>query len=267
MKVTKKLVTSIICLVLSLAFCVWAVFAWFSANNSVDAGGIETSVTTENVTLTVTVYLLENADDTSGGYTKTNAVIFSNDRNLTNDSNIAYTPDDMNDYGSTECTAVLLEITVGYTGDTAQSVPVSVTCNNFKGDQNNTPPTYLDYVEEAGTIPAHFVGNLSDAVSVYDTTVDNNNTYTKGYAHSFMIFDENENKYVKNSLLLFTATFNSAGNVTKEYIMDYNSDLMSVIYSWVGDMGQGDPSTAVNFETDLIFVAGEQGTGSGITGA
>lgn len=261
MKVTKKLVTSIICLVLSLAFCVWAVFAWFSANNSVDAGGIQTSVTTENVTLTVTVYLLENADDTSGGYTKTGTVIFSNN------TNIYYEPADMPDYGGTGCTAVLLEITVNYTGTTDQSVPVSVMCNNFKGDQNNTPPTYLDYVEEAGTIPAHFVGNLSDAVSVYETSVDNTNTYTKSIAHSFMTFDENENKYVKNSLLLFTATFNSAGNVTEEYIMDYNSDLMSVIYSWVGDMNQGDPSTAVNFETDLIFVAGEQGTGSGITGA
>lgn len=260
MKVTKKLVTSIICLVLSLAFCVWAVFAWFSANNAVDADGIQTSVTTENVTLTVTVYQLYDVTGTTNSYQKGN-IIFSNDRNKT------YTPDDMNDYGSTECTAVLLEITVGYTGDTAQTVPVSVTCNNFKGDQNNTPPTYLDYEEEAGTIPARFVGNLSDAVSVYETSVDNTNTYTKGDAHSFMTFDENENKYVKNSLLLFTATFNSAGNVTEEYIMDYNSDLMSVIYSWVGDMGQGDPSTAVNFETDLIFVAGEHGTGSGITGA
>ena len=247
MKVTKKLVTSIICLVLSLAFCVWAVFAWFSANNAVDAGGIQTSVTTENVTLTVTVWQLQ--DDTSGGYTKTDTI-------FSNNTNIDYEPADMPAYGSTGCTAVLLEITVNYTGTTAQSVPVSVTCNNFKGNQNNTPPTYLDYVEEAGTTPAHFVGNLSDAVSVYETSVDiNNSTYTKSTAHSFMTFDEN--KYIKNSLLLFTETFNSAGNVTKEYIMDYNSDLMSVIYMWVGDMNQGDPSTAVNFETDLIFVAGE----------
>lgn len=259
MKVTKKLVTSIICLVLSLAFCVWAVFAWFSANNAVDAGGIRTSVTTENVTLTVTVWQLQNVTDTVNSYKKGD-IIFSNDRTVT------YTPKNMNDYGSTGCTAVLLEITVNYTGTTGQSVPVSVTCNNFKGDQNNTPPTYLDYVEEAGTIPAHFVGNLSDAVSVYETSVDNTNTYTKSTAHSFMTFDEN--KYVKNSLSLFTKEFTvEDNNVTKEYIMDYNSDLMSVIYTWVGDMNQGDPSTAVNFETDLIFVAGEQGTGNGITGA
>ena len=263
MKVTKKLVTSIICLVLSLAFCVWAVFAWFSANNAVDADGIQTSVTTENVTLTVTVYKLEDAD-TSGGYTKTDIVIFSNN------TNIDYKPADMPDYGGTGCTAVLLEITVNYTGTTGQSVPISVMCNNFKGDQNNTPPTYLDYVEEAGTIPAHFVGNLSDAVSVYGTTVYNNSTYIKGNVNSFLTKTAAPYGKIENlSLYLFTAEFDGTTNaeVTKNYIMDYNSDLMSVIYTWVGDMNQGDPSTEVYFETDLIFVAGEQGTGSGITGA
>lgn len=264
MKVTKKLVTSIICLVLSLAFCVWAVFAWFSANNAVDADGIQTSVTTENVTLTVTVYLLENADDTSGGYNKTDIVIFSNN------TNIDYKPADMPDYGGTGCTAVLLEITVNYTGTTAQSVPVSVMCNNFKGDQNNTPPTYLDYVEKAETTPEHFVGNLSDAMSVYGTTVYNNSTYTKGNVNSFLTKTAAPYGKIENlSLYLFTAEFDGTTNaeVTKNYIMDYNSDLMSVIYTWVGDMNQGDPSTEVYFETDLIFVAGEQGTGSGITGA
>ena len=49
LKITRKLTISIVCLVLSLAFCVWAVLAWFAANSEADAAGMNISVSSDDL--------------------------------------------------------------------------------------------------------------------------------------------------------------------------------------------------------------------------
>lgn len=73
MKITKRLCISVICLVLSLTFCVWAIFAWFTNKNDVRGEGISTSVLgPELVDLQVERYRLSRQRD--GSYTVTGAI-------------------------------------------------------------------------------------------------------------------------------------------------------------------------------------------------
>lgn len=64
MKITKRLCISVICLVLSLTFCVWAIFAWFTNKNDVRGEGISTSVLGPDIkSLEVERYSLKQEGD------------------------------------------------------------------------------------------------------------------------------------------------------------------------------------------------------------
>lgn len=73
MKITRRLLISVICLVVSLAFCVWAIFAWFANKSDVRGEGISTSVLgPELVDLKIDRYRLSRERD--GSYTVTEVI-------------------------------------------------------------------------------------------------------------------------------------------------------------------------------------------------
>ncbi|MGN0818250.1 MAG: hypothetical protein ACI4L9_04705, partial [Candidatus Coproplasma sp.] len=65
MKVTKRLFNSIVCLIVSLAVCVWAVYAWFAQNERVSSDGANTSVNSPDLEqFDITAYYLNGSGGT-----------------------------------------------------------------------------------------------------------------------------------------------------------------------------------------------------------
>ena len=238
MKITRKLVTSIVCLALSLAFCVWAVLAWFSANSRADASGMKVSVQTEDLSIVVNVYKLTHNDD--GTYSK-------NGDALTGNGLV------MNPYGGTAVTAVLLEVIITNSSqDTAYTVPLTIKCGAFN----------LDAPAEGST---QFTSNISNGITIYDATQDEdgvNYTLSEESSYSFTNTDTLvDGNPTKADVELFDGvsgvTVNNGSSVTKNYIMDYDPALITYLNSRAISSSDAIVTAEINFVDDLIFVLGE----------
>ncbi len=141
MKITKRLCISVICLVLSLTFCVWAIFAWFTNKNDVRGEGISTSVLgPELVDLKVERYRLTRQKD--GSYSVADAPIPDTQKTMPSYND--------KDEGTT---AVLIKLTLTVS-DADVACSLSIRCLS------------ADVTVSSGTVG--YVSALSNAVMLYN---------------------------------------------------------------------------------------------------
>lgn len=263
LKITRKLTISIVCLVLSLAFCVWAVLAWFVANSEADAAGMNISVSSDDLGIGLLVYPLEQTGENSYVIKK------GEDGNPVQGS----TSLNMPAYTSGECTAVLIAITVSNSAADMQysDVPISLSCSG--GAQ----------LGAYSAAENKFSCAISNAVTVWsaDTTAGGgteergDDVYSKksnsetepGNEQSFV--DAAAQPVKKQSVLQLSPLIEIDAypdKVTANYIMDYSPELMSWLYGLaLGALGAGADSPELNasidFADDLTFHIGS-GTGT-----
>lgn len=255
LKLTRKLLTSIICLVLSLTFCVWAVFAWFARNGSVDATGMQVSVDAENVSMTVGVYSLSFSDSTVPTYAintsvGTNGFIYSVDS--ANNLHFGNGIDDISDVimpqyiNSSICSAVLLKIEVVNNG--SSSVELSLTSNG------SPLPTSVEDILDVNITQNVISTQLSNAVTVYETQSEA--PYTKGAAHSY--FNASGTSPNKGTVTLSSQVW-EVGSTTEYFILDYNSALIDYLNNLAIRVG-AIVGSQYSFSSDLSFVLGAGGS-------
>lgn len=247
MRITKKLITSIICLAVSLAFCVWAVFAWFSANDNVGANGITAAVKGPDITeASVKCYHL----DDSG-------------KKLESEEEISL----LNPYYGNKPTAALIEISFKYAGNkAAPAFSIYLKHNRtLEADKNNiSSQTSLSSSDGAGTGGSVFTNYLSNVADIFNAEIsgDIGDIYSKGAQRYSLV----ENYITKSSeekeisIGTLSASVAGEGNVyTVYYIIDYNEDNINYIYANYEDStNKGLPLNAhVEFEQDLVFVIEE----------
>ena len=248
MKITKRLIASIIMLALSVAFCVWAVFAWFSQNSRVDATGMQVSVQGNELYMTVYVYRL-------GYFTQNNVTVDSKYVQvseepiavISNKDGISMVSGEMPSYlgqGSMNCSAVLVQIEVEATQNySGGDVPVAITFgNNF-----SVKPEYDTNNNIIG-----FNSNLSDVISVYPSSQETEGVYViSGNQLSFTSVENSSTS--KTNIVLQDIAVAAGAKAQNYYIMDYSDSLMTYIYGLTSGFG-GVVSAEITFDNDLIFV-------------
>ena len=277
MNVTKKLVTSIICLVLSLAFCVWAVFAWFSANNAVDADGIETSVKGNDIeNATVNFYYI-NLSTSYDSYVRGDKLDLGNDANM------------RDYYGEVEPTALLVEFSFTYTGETAAKVKFSfgssaITTNTSIAPQFNYANGDYEYVPGTDTalgyynfIKGVYLSSVIDITPVNSSEqISENGAITlSGNTSSFVEVGTDGSPNYTNSGSATNDNWTkqaSSGTNYAYFVIDYNDDYIEYIYtnsqyqrlvlsgdSYVIETGEdGQPvgfTTGLDFSSHIVFNA------------
>ena len=263
LKITRKLTISIVCLVLSLAFCVWAVLAWFAANSEADAAGMNISVSSDDLGIGLLVYPLEQTGENSYVIKK------GADGNPVQGS----TSLNMPAYTSGECTAVLIAITVSNSAADMQysDVPISLSCSGGAqlGAYSAAENKFSCAISNAVTVWS------ADTTAGGETEERGDDVYSKksnsetepGNEQSFV--DAAAQPVEKQSVLQLSPLMEIDAypdKVTANYIMDYSPELMSWLYGLaLGALGAGSDSpeltASIDFADDLTFNIGS-GTGT-----
>lgn len=248
MKITKRLIASIIMLALSVAFCVWAVFAWFSQNSRVDATGMQVEVEVEDLKLEVELYSLAYVTVKGTQRYEITGELQGN----------------MPQYGSGQCTAILVRMTATNSNATEdRTAALSVTCNGGT--------TFTQDTDNNGTLLDSFSGALSNAISFsgvsYDgADADATNTYAlTGTPVSFV---GNRGLSSKSTEVFLTEITIPAGqSVVRNYILDYDSDSLSAVYDAILNDSNlnASPSAVVNLQNDLTICLGNTVGGTNIS--
>jgi hypothetical protein len=270
MKVSKRLITSLVCLLLSVVVCVWACFAWFSINKNVNSGDVNTAVIDSNdiKSFTITSYYLNynsNSDTTNfvtassgnvdhdGASLPTTYDKYDKDGNETVSNGTVRVGDGILQSGDTMrsydlvgvATAVLLELDMQFSSDAAGktfALTVTSEATDFKLEENNTKG-YLSTVANFGVAKAT---TANDNTTYTYATDENNNISYKLFAKQSDIWS------LDNSLDLLTLTVTS--DTTKCYIiLDYNISAVNYIYSY----NELPLTAAVEFKNDLTFTLSE----------
>jgi hypothetical protein len=241
MKVSKNLITSLSCLVLSVFVCAWACFAWFSLNNHVDAGNINTSVVgggDDVVSISVTAYYLEQEGNET-------TIVYKRSTPLGDD-------DDMYEYGGTEysCTAILLKINYQINAESTRTFAIGASTDAY---------TVGIYTTESGGVTS-YSSKLSNVVSFTQAEVvsQTDGTFTPvGDTYSYLSKDDSGD-YVKSSSISIIKNIDAEEGFeqTKYLIVDYNSDLFGNVFSMVLEQG-GNISSKVKFDGDITITLGE----------
>lgn len=275
MKPKGKLLTAILCLIVSLALCVWACFAWFTVNHHVASDAIASDVVgSDIVSFDVNAYYLDRASD--GGYVTApdgdlhngTAIVTLAGGNIHvddgNDGALAGEDDKMRPYGGLDdyATAVLFVIGYSLKADSGKSYRITASCTSA---QVAVSKVSEDSYESGLSNVVYFTNDLSSSAQSggYGVTVND------GYA-SKMLYDSGTNsKNVKITLL--DGIVPSAGNGadaednvfygTAYVLMDYYKDAFTYISSLMLQNG-GSLSSSLSFNGDLIIgmEAYERGT-------
>jgi hypothetical protein len=241
MKVSKKLITSLACLLLSVVVCVWACYAWFSLNGNVDAGNINTSVIdggNDIVSIEVTTYYLEEVESSSStAIYKQVAPMGSGD---------------MYEYGNTDnyCTAILLQVQYEINPSTEKKFAMGASTINSTSEVQTT-------IGNGGKIS--YSSHLSNVVSFTEAKLNEGDGTFSPSGNTYNYLNKADNgDYVKSSQIYIIEDIGGAsGKQTKYLIVDYNADLFGNIFSLVLANG-GNISSKVTFDGDItITLSGE----------
>lgn len=239
MKITRRLCISVICLVLSLAFCVWAVFAWFTNNNQVRGEGISSSVLgPELVGLEVERYSLERQKN--GSYAVKEKI-----------PDTEATMPRFND-DEVGTTAVLIKVTLTVSGDNV-SCTLTIDCLSS------------EVTVSEGAISGIYNSALSNAVLLYD--VEGQVTEENGVPTSVTVAEgatamrfwngsvaggQPQGKTDKIALRNNWAPAAGSTSVSLYLFMDYDSALITDgLYPLVDNSF----SSSMDFDTDISFTA------------
>lgn len=256
MKVTKKLVTSLICLALSLAFCVWAVFAWFTATSSARAGGMSVSVSNSDLGIGLLVYPLEKTGENSYRIKRDES------GNLAEGSLSL----DMPGYTTEDCTAVLVAITVSNSAADMEyaDVPIYVTCSGSAGLGEYADDSFACAISNAITIwgaDTAAGGGTEDRGDDLYSKKSNSEAEPKN-EQSFV--EISSGSVVKSSSLELSPLIEIAAypdKVTANYIVDYSPELMGWLYGLALGQSGASLGASISFSDDITFNIGE-GTGT-----
>lgn len=247
MKITRRLLISVICLVVSLAFCVWAIFAWFANKSDVRGEGISTSVLgPELVDLKVERYRLTRHRE--GYYLVDNAPIPDDQKTMPSYNN--------EDEGTT---AVLIKLTLIVSSE-------DVGCNLSVNCASDT----VAVTQSAGG----YVSALSNSVMLYNLgagkaegeTPQDGVTENAGGAPQKVIIPDGstairfwngmftdgqpESKTVSQTLSDNWRPEAGSLSVSLYLFMDYDSSLITNGLYRLDNMSF---TTSMNFETDISF--------------
>jgi hypothetical protein len=244
MKTTKKLITSIACLLASLAICVWACYAWFTVSQNVHGSGINATIAggdDDIVDIEVAAYQLEyNSDKT--------AYKVSGDALSLGESNLITYDGDEN-----TATAVLLEIKYQLSVLSKKEFKICAATANYSAAVENRDGV--------------FISPLSNVVSFWKTNVTNLSsglekatfaTYGDAVSYFSGNFSKSSQVTIIGSIgasygadgIYSVAQNNGLAEHTAYVIMDYNSELFGNIFSQVLANG-GNMSSQVNFIGDV----------------
>lgn len=236
MRASKRLITSVIALIVSVVLCIGVCIAWFSSNKSVDGTGMSASLGMNIETFTVTAYAISgvtSAKDESGnvtGYTGTNA------GDLTDGKMYAY-----RNINNTD-TAVLLKFDYTFTQSNTKNYGIYAQLNKTVANTNNAT------VVETETNDT-YESDLSSAVSFYSVASLDGTTVT----WSASAISGDETLVTLNSV---TASGTLSGTVY--CVMDYDGDKISKLYTAVAEL-KGSISATINFTGDIEFYISETG--------
>lgn len=246
MKITKRLIASIIMLALSVAFCVWAVFAWFSQNSRVDATGMQVEVEVEDLKLEVELYSLAYVTVKGTQRYEITGELQGN----------------MPQYGSGQCTAILVRMTATNSNATEdRTAALSVTSNGGT--------TFTQDTDNNGTLLDSFSGALSNAISFSGVSYDGADaTNTYALTGTPVSFVGNRGLSSKSTEVFLTDITIPAGqSVVRNYILDYDSDSLSAVYDAILNDSNlnASPSAVVNLQNDLTICLGNMVGGTNIS--
>lgn len=246
MKITKRLIASIIMLALSVAFCVWAVFAWFSQNSRVDATGMQVEVEVEDLKLEVELYSLAYVTVKGTQRYEITGELQGN----------------MPQYGSGQCTAILVRMTATNSNATEdRTAALSVTSNGGT--------TFTQDTDNNGTLLDSFSGALSNAISFSGVSYDGADaTNTYALTGTPVSFVGNRGLSSKSTeVFLIDITIPAGQSVVRNYILDYDSDSLSAVYDAILNDSNlnASPSAVVNLQNDLTICLGNTVGGTNIS--
>lgn len=264
MKPTKKLLTAIICLIVSLALCVWACFAWFTVNHAVRSDAIASDVVgSDIVSFDVNAYYLDRSSD--GGYVTApdgdmhngSAILTLTGGNIHvddgNDGALSGEDDKMRPYGGSDdyATAVLFVIDYSLKTSAVKNYRITASCTSSLVTVSKVSE---DSYESGLSNVVYFTNDLSSSAQSdgYGVTVND------GYATKVLYDSGTNRKNTKITLLdgiqPETANGSDAGryNGTAFVLMDYYKDAFTYISSLMLQNG-GSLSSSLSFNGDLII--------------
>jgi hypothetical protein len=242
MKITKRLLNSILCLVLSLALFAGVCYAWFVASSDANIEGIFSGVSDPDIQeFSVNAYYLDyvNASDKTQGYKKRSTTPLSQNSSL-------------DEYSfSGKCTALLVELTL-----TVKEVAEAYT---YAVGVESKTSTDLQVVKDTNGNLDYFTWFLSNAIYLQNAAYQKaSNTYLASGSKTYS-FVEDVSLEKTSVIVLQGDAFAGQTNgysVTLYYLLDYKSDNIDTVLSALAvEHGGGlhTPTKLITDPTDLIF--------------
>ncbi|MGN0814561.1 MAG: Ig domain-containing protein [Candidatus Coproplasma sp.] len=261
MKVTKRLFNSIVCLTVSLAVCVWAVYAWFAQNDKVSSDGANTSVNTPDLEdFNVTAYYLDYNGTNTDEYKKAASGNISGSFDKTVDSDELGTldkfetsSDQMRPYDSLRpyATAVLFEIKYKIKSGSDKDFRIYANCPYEIGDMTENVFTIVKDTDASDA----FFSSVSNCVFMNAATVTGDvYTYDSENNQRFIKSDGTDTKYFTKYL-----DDSEEGSVVRDgqehtlnVIVDYDAELFTKLSTYMLSAG-GTLNSSLTFLGDLTF--------------
>lgn len=262
-KASKRLVISVIALVVSVLLCIGVCLAWFAMNNDVNGNGLQTQIRGDDiVSLQVTAYYLNtsSADTASSADTYVKAANGNKDKDGNdifdgttainvdvNDDGVIDNGDKMRPfaYGNSYSTAVLFEIDYELLSDSKKTFRIFAECPSDTADTRLTVKE-----DEEDEKDDNFTSNLSNAVKFNEVTTDSTTYSTDGTSSAF-INSEHEKSFKLDFYKGITVGEDGAKG-TKYLIMDYDSEKFSYLSSLVLENG-GNLNSGLELTGDITI--------------
>lgn len=234
MKASKRLITAIIALVVSVILCVGVCFAWFLQNSKVDANGIDPGIRSTNITaFSVTAISLSGkTTSTQNGQSVTTYTVGSA---VSNKSAL------MAPYGNmdNEETALLLEFKFTFAANLGKNYGI------FAHLQRRIGESKVQVIPDTESLDYDFKCDLSSATGFYGAEVSGT-TVTLGAKING----------VNANLVSLNGGAATDGIVKSELtfccIIDYEETAIDLLYRTAGDMG-GEIWSQMRFDNDIDF--------------
>lgn len=260
-RASKRLIHAIIALVASVILCIGACLAWFAMNSEVSGNGLQTQVKSGDiVSFEVQAYYLDFNGSNTQNYIKAetgnvDALDKVFDNNAENKGTLGKLDtfedsknDEMRPYDSskTYASAVLFEVSYVLNEDTDidKKFRIYVTC-----------PTAIDDYMSENVFNVLSAGNntykssVSNAVSIFSATSENNVYTTSGTGTTFI-----ENDKTKSFKKVLANNISISGGTSKilYYVMDYDSTLFDTLSTKMLELG-GTLNSELLLYGDVIF--------------
>ena len=259
-RASKRLIMSIISLVVSVILCIGMCLAWFAMNTDVSGNGLQTQVKgSDIVSFSVNAYYLDFNGDDKTKYIKAetgNVTINSELTEFDKNSNGVFNTsangnDEMRSYDPSRsyASAVLFEVSYEIKADSENTFRIYATCpdttkhmteNVFTVVKDSAPENDAYYSSVSNSVFLSEATSEGSEVVIYSYNSSNNKTFIDG-------------EYNKNyTQILKTGITKEQATDTLYYIMDYDEALFSSLTNLMLASG-GTLSSTLTLDGDVVF--------------